>query len=124
LQGGIAHAEGNTDDAIVHLQAAAEFELATPKPPVTPAPTLPANEQLGYVLMESGRYADALAAFERSLELAPKRFLSISGAARAAEAAGDAETARAYYRALLAVADPSSDRAVLGEAREYLQESR
>jgi tetratricopeptide (TPR) repeat protein len=66
------------------MREAAEIEAATPKHAVTPAPTLPAYELLGDLLMEQKRPAEALAAYKRSLELYPRRLNSVRGAARAA----------------------------------------
>ena len=57
---------------------------ATPKHPVTPGPTLPAQELLGDLLMEQKKPAEALAAYKRSLELYPNRLNSLRGAERAA----------------------------------------
>ena len=79
----LAHAERRDDDAVMLMRQAAELERTTPKHAVTPAPTLPAEELLGDLLMELGRPAEALAAYERSLALYPGRFNSRLGAARA-----------------------------------------
>jgi tetratricopeptide (TPR) repeat protein len=101
------------------MREAAELETSTPKHAVTPAPTLPAYELLGDLFTEQGRQAEALAAYKRSLELYPKRFNSLLGAARAARALGDKTTARAFYRELLRVADRGTRRPALEEARDY-----
>ena len=61
----------------------------TGKHPVTPGPPLPARELLGDMLLEIGRPAEALAAYEASLREAPNRFNSLYGAARAAELSQD-----------------------------------
>jgi tetratricopeptide (TPR) repeat protein len=71
-----------------YLQQGAPLEFTTPKHPVTPAPTLPAEELLGDLHMESGKPEEALAAYRRSLELHPNRLNSLIGAARAALALG------------------------------------
>jgi tetratricopeptide (TPR) repeat protein len=89
----LAQARGNAVEARTLLAQAAELEVATPKHPVTPGPTLPAHEQLGDLLMEQRRPAEALAAYERSLELYPRRFNTLQGIARAARATGDATRA-------------------------------
>jgi tetratricopeptide (TPR) repeat protein len=80
----IAHAEGRRQNAIELMQQAAALELTTPKHAVTPAPTLPAEEQLGDMLMDQGRTRDALAAYQRSLQLYPNRLNSARGTARVA----------------------------------------
>ncbi|HEU4516961.1 MAG TPA: hypothetical protein VFR77_06625, partial [Steroidobacteraceae bacterium] len=67
----IAHVEGQDDRGLELMQRAVEVEVSTPKHAVTPAPTLPAPELLGDLLMELKRPGDALAAYERSLELYP-----------------------------------------------------
>ena len=85
-------------------QQAAELEAATPKHAVTPGPTLPATELLGDLLMRQGKPAQALAAYQRSLELYPRRFNSTLGAASAAAALGDTASARSYYDQLLTIA--------------------
>ncbi len=67
------------------MREAAALEASTPKHPVTPGPTLPAEELLGDLLMEQKDFPGALAAYKRSLTLYPKRLNSLKGAARAAK---------------------------------------
>lgn len=83
LNAWIAHGEGHADDAVSRMREAAELEKSTPKPPVTPGPTIPAEELLGDLLMEQKKPAEALAAYQRSLALYPKRLNSLKGVARA-----------------------------------------
>jgi len=97
--------------SVALMREAAEFEAATPKHAVTPAPTLPAYELLGDLLMEHKRPAEALAAYKRSMELYPRRFNSVLGAARAARALGEQASARSYYEAFLDVAGGGTWRA-------------
>jgi tetratricopeptide (TPR) repeat protein len=85
LNAWIAHARGDPATGIALMQQAAALESATPKHAVTPGPTLPAEELLGDMLMEQGRRADAFAAYQRALQLYPKRLNSVLGAARAQE---------------------------------------
>jgi tetratricopeptide (TPR) repeat protein len=83
LSGWVEQAEGRPDSAVSLMRRAAELEADTPKPAVTPAPTIPAYELLGDLLLEQNRPADALAAYRRSLQLYPGRRNGILGAARA-----------------------------------------
>jgi tetratricopeptide (TPR) repeat protein len=117
----LAHAQGKGELALEQMQAAAELEISTPKHPVTPAPTLPADELLGDLLMEGGTPEEALAAYERSLELHPNRFNSLLRAARAARALEDEETARKFYANLVQISVGDSNRAGLKEASAYLK---
>jgi tetratricopeptide (TPR) repeat protein len=114
----LAHGEGDEVTSSRLMGEAADLESSTPKHAVTPAPTLPAHELWGDLLIEQGRSAEALAMYRTSLELYPKRFNSLIGAARAAAATGDSLVARNYYQELLTVA-PGSRRAELEEARRY-----
>jgi tetratricopeptide (TPR) repeat protein len=116
----LAHAQGSDELALEQMRAAAEFERTTPKPAVTPAPTLPADELLGDLLMELGRPQEALAAYESSLDLYPNRFNGLLGAARAAQALDDGETAHRYYAALVKMAVHDPDRAELKEVSSSL----
>jgi tetratricopeptide (TPR) repeat protein len=82
----LAQMDERNDESLALMQQAAALETSTPKHAVTPAPTLPAHEMLGDLLMAQRKYADALAAYRRSLELYPNRFNSLRGAARAQSA--------------------------------------
>jgi tetratricopeptide (TPR) repeat protein len=113
----VAQLEGEGAAAVELMARAVELETSTPKHAVTPAPTLPAAELLGDLLLERARPAEALAAFERSLELYPRRLNSLLGAARAARALGDSTAARAFYRQVLELADAGTRRPVIEEAR-------
>jgi len=84
LDAWIAHVEGKEDASLTLMREAADLEESTPKAPVTPGPTLPAEELLGDLLMEQKQPEKALAAYQKSLQLYPKRRNSVIGAARAA----------------------------------------
>ncbi|HEY9449564.1 MAG TPA: hypothetical protein VIQ60_07405, partial [Gemmatimonadaceae bacterium] len=81
-----AHVNGQEERSVALMREAAELEASTPKHAVTPGPTLPAYELLGDLLLEQKQPAEALVAYRRSLELYPRRFNSLLGAARAARA--------------------------------------
>lgn len=95
-----AKAKGDGEGATKRLAAAADKEDAIEKRPVTPGPIVPAREQLADMLLELGRPLDALGEYRSALTLAPGRRGSLSGAATAAERAGDAKTAAAMRRQL------------------------
>jgi hypothetical protein len=120
--GWAAFAEGKADEAVRLLTEAAEKEEAVGKHPVTPGAILPAREMLGDLLVELKRPADALAAYQRSLKEAPKRFNSVAGAARAADAAGQRTVAREYYKELMALCGPTCTRPEARTAQTYLSQ--
>ena len=97
----VEFASGQRDAGIAAMRAAADMEDATEKSAVTPGPIKPARELLGEMLLEAGKAADALAAFEQTMKKEPNRFRGFHGAARAAEANGDSAKARAYYAKLV-----------------------
>lgn len=119
LSARIEQREGRSDEALRLAREAAELETSTPKHAVTPGPTFPAHELLGDLLLEEKRPAEALAAYRRALELYPRRYNALLGAARAAAGVGDAAAARTYYEELVAVAG-ASKRDSITEARSYL----
>jgi tetratricopeptide (TPR) repeat protein len=110
LDAWINHADGKEDASVSLMEEAVVLEESTPKHAVTPGPTLPARELLGDLLMEQNQSARALTAYRRTLELYPKRFNSLLGAARAARASGDAVSSRKYYVQLLRIARGGSRR--------------
>ena len=115
-----AYAAGENNVAVSTMREAAELEATTPKHPVTPAPTIPANEWAGDLYMLLNRPALALIEYERALELYPRRFNSIAGAARAARGARKMALSRRYYELLIAVSGRSSTRPAVVEARNVL----
>ncbi len=113
-------AEHDGDGAIRLMQEAVRLEAGTPKPPVTPAPILPASELLGDLLLELDRPEEALRAYQSTLKAEPRRFDSLVGAARSARKMGDSALATTYYRELRALAVTGSPRPELAEAADYL----
>lgn len=112
--------EGNTDAAVRLMTAAADLDDATDKHPVTPGAILPAREQLGELLLDMGKPQAALAAFEASLQRAPRRLAGLYGAARAAKLAGDSAKAARYYKKLAELTKNSDGtRAEVEEARTF-----
>lgn len=83
LRGWIARAEKHDDEALAELRAAADLEDVTDKHPVTPGALLPAREQLGDLLMELGRSAEAAEAYATVLKTSPGRRNSTRGLKRA-----------------------------------------
>lgn len=81
--------EGKSDEAVGKLRQATALEEKTPFGYGPPFPVKPAFELLGDVLLELGRPAEAMRAFEESLSRAPKRALSLIGLQSAAKASGD-----------------------------------
>jgi tetratricopeptide (TPR) repeat protein len=120
--GMLASAQGKKDEALELLRSAADMEDASEKHPVTPGPVVPARELLAEFLLTTDKPAEALLAFESTLQRSPNRFNALYGAARAAQIAGQREKARQYYNALLRESDPGSQRTELSAAKSYLQE--
>lgn len=118
----LASLEGDRERAETLMRSAADLEVSTPKPPVTPGPTLPGFELLGELLLEHGAPERALEAFDQSLELSPGRFNSLLGAARAARALGDVQSAREYYAMLIETSIAGSTRPALAEARAFAEQ--
>lgn len=120
----LAYDRQDTKQAVDLLSAAATREIAAGKDPAEPGHVICAIEQLGFLLLELKRPQEALAAFEASLKDSPKRFNSLSGAARAAQAAKLTEKARSYYSELVEISAPDTDRQAYKDAKAYLSSSR
>lgn len=121
LAGRIAHARGDTAKAVQLVRDAAQLERTMQKHPVTPGALVPANEALGDLLADLGRPAEALAAYQASRDVWPKRLNTLLGAARAAKAAGQPATAREYYAELLDIVGPDATRPGVKEAQEFMR---
>lgn len=116
----VSWSRADHDRAVRLMREAVALEAATPKHPVTPAPTLPAAELLGDLLLELDRPAAALDAYRTSLERAPGRLNSLIGAARAADRSGNTAAAVAYYRQARTQIVDESPRPERVEADAYL----
>jgi tetratricopeptide (TPR) repeat protein len=119
--GWLAFAKKDPQGAEKSLRAAADLEDSAGIHPVNPGALLPAREQLGDLLLELGRPADALKEYETSFKSMPDRFNALAGAGRAAEGAGDAAKARKHYGRLLEItAGGEGTRAEIKHAREVV----
>ncbi len=124
LSAWIAHVEGKKEPSIALMRDAAELETSTPKAPVTPGPTLPAYELLGDLLVEQKQPEEALVAYKRSLELYPRRFNSLLGAARAARATEGKSETRTFYKRLVEITEGGTRQPALDEAKKYLAQKK
>jgi tetratricopeptide (TPR) repeat protein len=115
-------ADDRSDEALSLMRQAADLEDRNEKHPVTPGRIMPAREQLGDMLMEVKRPAEALKEYEQSAKREPDRFRGLYGAALAAEMSGDARAAQRYYARLLQVAGKGDARAELRLAKDYLEQ--
>jgi tetratricopeptide (TPR) repeat protein len=116
-----AYSKGETDKALQIMKKAADIEDSVDKHPVTPGAVLPARELFGDMLVLSGRYGEAIDAYETSLLISPNRFNSLYGAGHAAEKAGDLKKASFYYSNLVELASGvDSDRPSLKRAKTFL----
>ena len=89
--------DGSSEEALALLREAAAIEDAMPVEYGPPYIVKPTHELLGEVLLALTKPAEAQREFERALELAPMRALSLLGLGRAAAAAGDVATAARAY---------------------------
>jgi tetratricopeptide (TPR) repeat protein len=115
----IAQQNGKSEEALKLARSAAELEESMDKAAVTPGAVTPAREMLAELLMIGHRPKEALVEYQVVLKIAPNRFNALYGAARAADASGDATTASAYFRKLTEVA-VGDERPELKTARQKL----
>src|SRR6185437_6270091 len=118
----LLYAEGKKNEALKAMSDAADAEDRTEKHPVTPGVPKPARELYGEMLLEHGKPAEALAAFQATLKKEPNRLGAFAGAARAAQSAGDDTKARDYYEEIAGIADGADpSRSEIADARAYLK---
>ncbi|HSD72437.1 MAG TPA: hypothetical protein VLE54_06585 [Thermoanaerobaculia bacterium] len=118
----LARSEKKNSEALELMRSASALEDSTDKHPVTPGAILPAREQLGDLLLELEKPAEALAEYRADLTAAPNRLNGLYGAARAARLSGDAAAAKSYYEKVVAQcgkADGAKEQ--LAEARAFLE---
>ncbi len=107
LAGHVALARGDVQGAIERLRAAAslEDELVYGEPPEW---SVPVREELGRILLEAGRHAEAEQAFREDLERFPDNGWSLHGlgqALRAQDRTSEAETVMQRFYEIWAGAD-------------------
>jgi tetratricopeptide (TPR) repeat protein len=115
----IAEQNGKSEDALKLARSAAELEESMDKSAVTPGAVTPAREMLAELLLIGHQPRESLVEYQTVLKIAPNRFNALYGAARAAEASGDATTASGYFRKLTEVA-VGDERPELKTARQKL----
>jgi tetratricopeptide (TPR) repeat protein len=117
----IALAEDRREEALRLMRAAADLEDRTEKHIAMENRLSPMRELLGEMLLEVGEPAAALPEFEASLRVAPNRYRSFAGAARAAEQVDDREAARRWYGRLVELtAEADTERPEMVVARQFL----
>jgi tetratricopeptide (TPR) repeat protein len=125
LEGVLAFSAGDTERALGLLEAAAKQEEAMPVEYGPPDVVKPTRELLGETLLALQRPGEAQRQFQRALDMAPKRALSLRGLGRAAVAAGDRVMAARAYDSLRETWH-SADAGVPGleEARRFVATSK
>jgi hypothetical protein len=117
-QAWLARAKGSRAEALEFMRAAADLEDASARHVAMENRLYPMRELLADMLLAQGEAAAALAEYEASLENAPMRLRSFYGAAKAAEALGDATKASAYFARLARLTSRADgDRAEVAEAK-------
>jgi tetratricopeptide (TPR) repeat protein len=117
----LLYAEGKYDEALKAMSDAADAEDLTEKHPVTPGVPKPARELYGVMLFDQGKPGEALVAFEATLKKEPNRLGAYSGAAAAAEKAGDRAKARQYYAKVAEIARGADEsRTEVAQAQTFL----
>jgi tetratricopeptide (TPR) repeat protein len=120
-QAWMAQGQGNKDEALRFMRAAADLEDGSEKHVAMENRLYPMRELLGDMLREQGQPAAALKEYEVSMKNAPNRLRGYYGAAKAAAAAGNQQKAATYMRSLaLMTRDADSDRPEIREAKQQL----
>jgi hypothetical protein len=112
----LAFAKGKPDEALQELRAGADRQDKEGGESIG----IPAREMLADMLMELKRPAEALTEYKAVLKNSPNRFNGLLGAARSAQATGDAGGAQSFYAKLAEICSPGADRPELAEAKTYL----
>ncbi|PVY37947.1 tetratricopeptide repeat protein [Pontibacter virosus] len=120
VQAWLAYQNGDKEKGLALMREAADKEDALDKHPVTPGAVVPARELLGDMLLLSKKPAEAMLAYEASLQVSPKRYNSLYGAALAAERAKDKQKAKSYYLELLETSpEADGERESWAQAKKY-----
>ncbi|HMJ48496.1 MAG TPA: hypothetical protein VK498_14280, partial [Ferruginibacter sp.] len=117
----ILFGEKKMENALQVMNMAADMEDKTEKSPVTPGEVLPAKELLADMYLQLNNPGEALTAYEADLKKHPNRFNGLFGAGLASERAGKIDKAGYYYRQLVAIASPRTNRPEVEKARQFLK---
>jgi tetratricopeptide (TPR) repeat protein len=118
----LTYQEGKQEEALNIMRSAAELESSTEKHPVTPGEVLPARELLADMLLDMGRYKEAQAEYDATLNRSANRFNSLYNAGRAAELGGNKSKATFYYQKLIKMTANDAGREQLKQVRTFLAE--
>jgi tetratricopeptide (TPR) repeat protein len=121
-QAWLERTNGSKAEALKFMRGAADLEDSTEKHVAMENRLYPMRELLGDMLREEGEPAAALKEYQVSMKNTPNRLRGYYGAAKAAEAMGDAKRALAYFSQLASLtrSADNSDRAELREMKQYL----
>jgi tetratricopeptide (TPR) repeat protein len=118
-QGWLAQGQGNKEEALKFMRAAADLEDGSEKHVAMENRLYPMRELLGDMLMEQQSPAVALQEYEASMKAMPNRLRGFYGAAKAAEASGDKQKAVGYFNKLAQLTRNSDgDRAEIRETKQ------
>ena len=117
----VAFAEGERDQALKFMRAAADREDGSIKHVAMENRLYPLRELLAELLLAAGQPADALREFEASNSANPNRYRGLLGIARAADGAGDYPKAKEYFAKLVDLSkNADTARPELSEAKAFL----
>jgi tetratricopeptide (TPR) repeat protein len=120
-QAWVAQAQGNKEEALKVMRAAADLEDASEKHVAMENRLYPMRELLGDMLMAQSQAKAALKEYEASLKNAPMRLRGFYGVAKAAETSGETKKAREYFDKLASLTRKAdSDRPELRETKRRL----
>jgi tetratricopeptide (TPR) repeat protein len=121
----IAFKEGNRNQALKFMRAAADGEDGSVKNVSMENRLYPLRELLGELLLEFDEPIAALGEFNTALKATPNRYRALLGIARAANAAGNSRTASEYYSKLVKLAtNADTERSETLEAKAFLAEKK
>lgn len=119
----VAQAEGARDQAAALMRKAADGEDGSVKHVAMENRLYPMRELLGDLLLDMGQAKPALQEYAAALKMTPNRFRGLNGAAMAALAAGDRQSAADYFTKLLALSkNGDGTRPEIARAKAFLEQ--
>jgi tetratricopeptide (TPR) repeat protein len=120
-----AHAQGNRNEALKFMRAAATLEDSTEKHVAMENRLYPMRELLGDMLHEQDDPGAALTEYEAAMKAAPNRLRGYYGAAKSAQAIGLKKKAQGYYLQLARLTQGADgERPEIMEMKQTLAKSR